>query len=267
MIAMRCVPLSVLLISLASVAPSFATAQTATADLSQGKRLFEALCSRCHGIDGTGEEGPNLARPNLTRAADDEALRRIIQDGLPDRGMPRVRRTTTEEADQLVAYVRSLGRVAQVPVPGTPERGATLYRQLGCASCHIVNGVGGSFGPELSDIGVHRSLSYLRRSVLEPGAALPKDVLAVPARGFNEFLPVKIVTRDGREVRGVRVNEDSFTTQLRDGRNQFHSFRKAEVRELDKEFGRSLMPGYRDRLSPAGLDDLAAYLSSLGGAK
>jgi putative heme-binding domain-containing protein len=181
--------------------------------------------------------------------------------------MPRVRRTTKEEADDLVAYVRSLGRVAQATPAGNPEMGAALYQKLGCPTCHIVNGTGGSFGPELTDVGTHRSLAYLRRAVLEPGATLPKGVLAVPARGFDEFLPVRVVLRDGREVRGVRVNEDSFTIQLRDARNQFHSFRKTDLKQLEKEFGKSMMPGYRDRLSPAELDDLAAFLAGLGGTR
>ena len=46
----------------------------------------------------------------------------------------------------------------------------------------------------------------------------------------------------------------------------FHSFRKSEVKSISKETGASLMPGYRSRLSAAELDDLVAYLASLGGA-
>ena len=68
-----------------------------TTDIQKGKQLFEGLCSRCHGFDGAGGEGPNLNRPTLTRAQDDESLRAIIRDGIPDRGMPRVRRTTDNE--------------------------------------------------------------------------------------------------------------------------------------------------------------------------
>ena len=89
--------------------------------------------------------------------------------------------------------------------------------------------------------------------------------LAVPSRGYSEFLPVQVVARDGRTVRGVRLNEDAFTLQLRDASGAFHSFRKSDVKSITKEKGASLMPNYRSRLSAGELDDLVAYLSGLGG--
>jgi mono/diheme cytochrome c family protein len=100
---------AVLVCWLAASTLSLATPQDSN-DLQKGKQLFEGLCSRCHGFEGTGGEGPNLNRPTLTRAHDDESLRAIIRDGIPERGMPRVRRTSENEQRQLIAYVRSLGR-------------------------------------------------------------------------------------------------------------------------------------------------------------
>ena len=73
--------------------------------------------------------------------------------------------------------------------------------------------------------------------------------------------------RIGREVRGIRVNEDSFTIQVRDSAGTLYSFRKTDVQNVDKQFGRSLMPGYKDKLSAAETDDLVAYLASLGARK
>lgn len=241
-------------------------AQAPTADQAQGKKLFDGMCVRCHGVEGTGDEGPSLNRPTLTRASTDDALREIIRDGIPDRGMPRVRRLTANELDHLVAYVRSLGRTAaSSPSSGNAERGRALYVKLGCASCHIVGGQGGSFGPDLSEIGMSRGSAYLRQSFLGPAEALPRGSSPVPGRGFVEFLPVRIVTADGREVRGVRINEDPFTIQLRDMSNRFHSFRKSETKEIEKEFGKSLMPSFRGKLADGEVDDLVAYLSSLRG--
>src|SRR5262245_34865336 len=116
------------------------------ADVEQGKQLFNGMCARCHGIDGTGDEGPALNRPTLTRATTDDALIEIIRDGIPDGGMPRVRRLSTTELTVLVAYVKTLGRTAAVATKGNVEKGRATYAKLGCASCHIIAGQGGSFG-------------------------------------------------------------------------------------------------------------------------
>src|SRR5262245_18711381 len=237
------------------------------ANIEQGKQLFNGMCARCHGIDGTGDEGPSLNRATLSRAASDDALREVIRDGIPDRGMPRVRRLTENELSQLVAYVRSLGKTTAVTTAGNAEKGRATYEKLGCAACHIVSGQGGSFGPDLSQIGVNRGASYLRQSFLGPAENLPRGSSPVPGRGFTEFLPVRVVTNDGREVRGIRINEDPFTIQMRDSANRFHSFRKSETKEIEKEFGKSLIPSYRGRLTDAETDDLVAYLASLRGEK
>jgi cytochrome c oxidase cbb3-type subunit III len=244
-----------------------ASAGQAPADVEQGKQLFNGMCARCHGIDGTGDEGPSLNRPTLTRAATDDALREVISDGIPDRGMPRVRRLTDNEVRQLAAYVRSLGRAAAGTTSGDAAKGRATYDKLGCAACHIIGGQGGSFGPDLTQIGVNRGPSYLRQSFLGPAEALPRGTSPIPGRGFTEYLPVRIVTGDGREVRGVRINEDPFTIQVRDSSNHFQSFRKSDTREIEKEFGKSVMPGFRGRLTDKETEDLVAFLSSLRGAK
>src|SRR5215471_9831218 len=237
------------------------------ADLQRGKQLFEGLCADCHGFEGTGGRGPSLNRPALFRAQDDESLRAIIRDGLPDRGMPRVRRTTDGEQRQLITYVRSLGRTARTASTGDALKGNAVYQRSGCASCHVIKGEGGTTGPELTTIGMQRGTDYLRQAIVEPAAALPHGTLPVPSRNLDEFLPVRIVTREGREVRGLRINEDTFTIQIRDSNNELHSFRKGDLREIQKEFGKSMMPAFKDRLPASDVNDLVAYLSSLRGDK
>jgi cytochrome c oxidase cbb3-type subunit 3 len=238
-----------------------------TADVAKGKQLFLGMCSRCHGIEGGGGEGPNLNRPVLTHATDDASLLGIIRDGIPNTGMPRVRRMTDAELNSLVLFVRSIGRSAKAATTGNPENGRAVYSKLGCSACHTIAGEGGDLGPELSSIGAMRAPDYLRKAILDPGAGYPKGVMLVPGRGFNEFLPVRVVTRDGREVRGLRVNEDSFTIQIKDAGNQLYSFRKTDLQTLDKEIGKSIMPSYNGKASASEMDDLVAYLWGLGGAK
>ena len=255
------------LTALLAAASAQAQGPYAPDDVKAGGVMFGQLCVTCHGFNGTGGAGPPLNRRKLTNAPDDGALRAIISDGIAEKGMPRVRRTTPDEQRQLVAYVRSLGAATVAPVKGDAGKGAKIYASSGCANCHMVNGQGGVLGPVLSDIGYLRGAPYLRQALVDPGAVLPSGVLPVPSRGYREYLPVRVVKTDGSVVRGVRLNEDVFTLQVRDEAGRMHSFRKSETKAIQKEDGISLMPPYGDRIKGEDLDDLVAYLASLGGAR
>ena len=223
-------------------------------DLSQGKRLFVGHCAVCHGIEGTGGRGPSLNQPVLRRVANDFQLFLLIRQGIDGSEMPGAWQMSEREAKQVAGYVRSLGRTPVVKLPGDPARGQAVYDSKGCAACHIVRGQGASLGLDLSDVGARRSPAYLNEALVDPGASAPES-----------FLLVSIVTRDGNRIRGIRVSEDSFTIQLRDASNRFHSLRKVEIVELKKEFGVSTMPSYRDSLSTSEIEALIAYLAGLRG--
>jgi len=133
-------------------------------------------------------------------------------------------------------------------------RGRAVYEASRCSACHIVNGAGSSLGPELTEVGARRGAQYLRKKLLDPG-----DETA------DGFVLIRAVTQDGREFRGLRVNEDTFTIQIKDGSNHFYSFRKAKLGKLEKQFGKSLMPSFGAMLSASELDNLVAYLSGMRG--
>ena len=226
-------------------------------ELAQGKKLYNNQCALCHGIEGTGGRGPTLNQPKLRHAPTQAALIKVIQEGIPGTEMPDFWSLNNDEARQVAAYVRSLGRVAVVKLPGNAARGKQLFETKGnCLACHVVRGQGGVAGPELTEIGARRSPTYLRAAVLDPNAVTPEG-----------FLVVTVTTASGQRVRGVRINEDPFTIQLRDASHRLQSFRKAELQELKKEFGISTMPSYQDAFTTAELDDLIAYLASLRGEK
>jgi mono/diheme cytochrome c family protein len=54
---------------------------------------------------------------------------------------------------------------------------------------------------------------------------------------------------------------------LRDQSGTFHSIRKSNAEVIRKETGVSLMPSVAGRMSDAELEDLVAYLSTLGGVQ
>jgi putative heme-binding domain-containing protein len=224
-------------------------------DLDQGRRLFGAHCARCHGVGGTGGEGPSLNRPTLRRATSDQALFDLLRAGVPERGMPGTWQLSDGELWRLAGYARSLGSVEEVVLAGDPARGRDLFEST-CVDCHMIAGQGGSLGPDLSDVGARRGARFLYEHVSNPGPTVAE-----------EYLMVRVTTRDAHQVRGMRVNEDAFTLQLRDMSNRFHSFEKAALTEWVKEPGQTFMPAYARRLSRAELEDLVAFLAGLRGEK
>ncbi|HSF14268.1 MAG TPA: c-type cytochrome [Vicinamibacteria bacterium] len=228
----------------------------ATAQDDRGKRLYDAHCARCHGIGGTGGEGPALARPVLPRAADDETLFDVIRNGIEGTDMPETWQLSKPETEEIVRYVRSLGRIEQEPLTGDPGRGRALYEgRGGCVVCHIVEGEGGILGPDLTNIGSLRGTAHLREALTDPGASVLKG-----------YVVVRAIQADGTEVAGHRINEDSFTIQLRDERGRFHSLSKRDLRELEPKPGQSLMPSYEKELTSDDIEDIVAFLAGLRGA-
>ena len=259
--------IGVLAIGLAAV-PLAAQEQLAFSDaeLERGQRLYQAHCGRCHGVLGLGGEGPGLAVSRLPRAPDHASVSQVIRNGIPGTGMPGLRATILpdDELALVAAHVISLRERQLIEIPGDPERGRRIFETAGvCYSCHIVDGRGAGIGPELTGIGLRRGPEYLRASLVDPAGELP--VLRSGTRsGFAQYLPLRAVTRDGTVYEGMRANEDAFTVQLITGTGSVVSLRKADLVELEKRFGHSLMPAPAS-LSPEDIDDLIAYLASLGG--
>ena len=218
----------------------------------EGKRLFDGQCAVCHGIGGGGGTGPSLQKPVLPRAATNTDLVKVITDGIPNTQMPGAWQMTEREARLVATYVRSIGKVEQATISGDPKNGQDLYQKSGCVNCHIVKGTGRGFGPELTAIGLRRGPAHLKQSLTEPAA----DIAA-------EFMTVRLTTKDKGPIKAIRVNEDSFTIQVKDSSGRFQSFNKQDLAKVERLPNDSLMPSYKTRLQPAQLDDLVAYLASL----
>ncbi len=239
-------------------------------ELAVGRKIFETQCVQCHGPKGEGDRGPTLAQPELPRAGDNVSLMQIVSRGLPGTEMPGGR-LKPGEAPYLAAYVRSLGRMPIEKVPGDPAKGAELFKTRGvCLTCHTLDGQGlAAIGPDLTGIGARRSPAFLRRALVEPGADVPQSYnptrieISMPLN----FAFVRAKTKDGKSVAGVRINENTFSVQLRDMTGAIWSFHKSELAELVVTKNESPMPVYAGLFSPAELDDVIAYLVSLRGKK
>src|SRR5258708_1387838 len=120
--------------------------------------------------------------------------------------------------------------------------------------CHRVGIRGIAIGPDLTRAGKQRSLAYLRESIVSPDTDLTPG-----------FATVVVVTRDGTKITGVEKGYDNFSARLIDLSGRYYSFLKDNVRSMEIEY-RSLMPSNYGRMfNPHELDDLLAYVASLGG--
>lgn len=147
-----------------------------------------------------------------------------------------------------------LGVILQMPAAngaGNAAAGKALFEGRGrCASCHYIGDAERSIGPDLGWIGIARTASALRQSLVDPNDQV-----------FRRYFTVVIETTTGQRVEGLARAEDERAIEIRDASGQLRSFLKQDVKEVKRE-ERSLMPSYAS-LSAGELDDLVAYLRTL----
>ena len=79
------------------------------AQVEAGKQSFMAKCAACHGQKGEGLIGPNLTDDSWVHGGDLESIKRIIEEGVLQKGMIAWKdQLPAEEINQLVAYIRSI---------------------------------------------------------------------------------------------------------------------------------------------------------------
>lgn len=223
-------------------------------DIAAGRKIYTSQCQLCHGQNGEQVNGVDLRRGRFKRSVSDEDIAAVITNGVAAAGMPPFK-LQPSEITSLLAFIRAGFDPSGVAVKvGNVARGQALYAGKGkCASCHRVNGAGPRTAPDLSDIGAGRTPAALQRSLLDPTAAM-----------WPINRPVRLVTSDGREIKGRRLNEDTYTVQVIDDQERLWSFDKATLKtfELAKT---SPMPSLEKTFSADEISDLVAYLLSLKG--
>src|SRR4051812_17429376 len=231
--------------------PAYAQHETA-ADLLDGERAFKGNCANCHGPDGDQIQGIDLGRGRFRRTMTDEDLVRIIRTGIPNTPMPASASMSVEQAQQIVAYLRSRAAgMAVASVVGDAARGQAIVAGKGsCTTCHRLNGAGGRVGPDLSSIGAQRQAAELQRALIDPNADVQPQ---------NRFY--RVTLKDGTRVEGRLLGHDTFSVQLLDSKEQLRSFNKTDLRE--GSFVASPMPSFKTTLTAQELADVVSYLSSL----
>ena len=203
----------------------------------------------CHGLDGQGgEHAPNIIRGPAVRDLSDQALADVIHDGIPQRGMPAFSDLGRADADSIVAYLRFLqGKASGAPVAGDPDQGRGLFfAKAGCSNCHAFSGQGRFVASDLTDFARDHEPAEIRDSILKPSG-----------RGLDI---ATAVARDGGKFSGAVRNEDNTSLQLQDGDGRFDLLMKSTLVSVERHAGARMPSDYGQRLSPAEIDDLVAFL-------
>jgi putative heme-binding domain-containing protein len=116
----------------------------------------------------------------------------------------------------------------------------------------------------LTGVGGSRTREAIIDSVRNPSRRLAWGLTESTKEFPQEYESVTIVTADGKKIKGVTLNEDSFSVQIMDMGEQIHLLEKAKLLAFQKR-RESAMPKYgTDILSDKELEDIVAYLTSVG---
>ncbi len=139
---------------------------------------------------------------------------------------------------------------------GDAARGRELFYNhtaAQCVRCHVINGSGGTAGPDLSKVAA-KYPDKVREHFLES--------LVLPSAKIAEgYASVTLTLADGRTVAGVVLREDkqSLTLQTPDGQKL-----TVELADIDKRTTpTSAMPSVEKTLTPREMRDLIEFLTTL----
>jgi cytochrome c oxidase cbb3-type subunit 3 len=237
-----------------------------------GEYEFRINCALCHGLGARGGgRGPDLTRAVKKHTHSDADMFQVITNGIAGTAMPANGTNgqgvgmTDEEIWQIITYIRSQEVKAPVTPTGNTAHGKDLfYGDANCSLCHMVEGKGGRLGPELTAVGGSRTHEALIDSVRNPSRRLAWGLTESTKEFPQEYESATAVTAAGKEIKGVTLNEDSFSVQIMDANEQIHLLDKSNLRSFQKS-RQSAMPKYgSDLLSDKDLEDIVAFLTSVG---
>jgi cytochrome c oxidase cbb3-type subunit III len=237
-----------------------------------GEYEFRINCALCHGLGARGGgRGPDLTRAQKKHVHSDAEMFQVISNGIPGTAMPSNGTNgqgvgmTDKEIWQIITYIRSVEVKAPVKPIGNVAHGKALfYGEANCSLCHMVEGKGGRLGPELTSVGGSRTREAIIDSVRNPSRRLAWGLTESTKEFPQEYETITVVTADGKEIKGVALNEDNFSVQMMDSSEQIYLLDKDKLRSFSKS-RKSFMPTYTpDLLSDKDLDDVLAFLTSVG---
>ncbi|MFL6446685.1 MAG: c-type cytochrome [Bryobacteraceae bacterium] len=227
----------------------------------KGKEQFERICRNCHPVDVAtrtrhDKEGwAGVVEDMVARGAQgkQDDLKQVVDYLATNFGPNNPVGSASASAAPAPAAPSAPQVDESASKPGDAAHGKAVYAANGCSGCHQIGQSGSRVGPDLTEIGANRSYDQLQKAVVAPDdEVLPENRSA------------RVVLKDGTTVTGKLLNQDGFSVQLLDSKEQLRSFLRSDLREYTI-LTKGLMPSYQGKLSPSDLADLTKYLASLKG--
>ena len=236
-----------------------------------GEYEFRINCALCHGLGARGGgRGPDLTLPQRNTLIPIAEMFQVISNGIPGTAMPAngtngqgVGMTDREDlADRRLHSQPGSESSCQA------DRQCRSRKRIVLRRCELFPvshgpGQGRTAGTRFDWSGriAHSPGTHRFRKKSQPPAGLG---LTEPTKEFpQEYETVTAVTSDGKQIKGVTLNEDTFSLQIMDMSEQIHSLEKNKLRSFQKT-RTSAMPKYgTDTLSDKDLDDVVAFLMTL----
>jgi len=237
-----------------------------------GESEFRINCALCHGLGAHGGgRGPDLTRAQKKHVHSDAELFQVISNGIPGTVMPANGTNgqgvgmTDEEIWQIITYIQSVGVKVPAKAIGNASHGKELfYGEANCSVCHMVEGKGGRVGPDLTALGGSRTREAIIDSVRNPSRRLAWGLTEATKEFPQEYETITVVTANGKEIKGVALNEDNFSVQMIDSSEEIHLLEKDKLRSFQKSRESIMLTYSRDLLSDKDLDDIVAFLIGVG---
>ncbi|MDI6729031.1 MAG: cbb3-type cytochrome c oxidase subunit II [Thermodesulfovibrionales bacterium] len=167
-----------------------------TEEVNAGKMVWHKYdCIGCHTILGNGSYfAPDMTK--ITEKKPKDYLKQFLMDPKsvnPKASMPKLG-ISSKEADDLIAFLDWTSRVDTNGWPPKPilataagvavkelTAGQRVYQSQNCANCHMISGIGGTTGPDLTHVGSKRDRTWLFGHFKDPKTYVPNS--AMPSYG------------------------------------------------------------------------------------
>jgi mono/diheme cytochrome c family protein len=236
------------------------------AAIERGKATYGVQCSFCHGSDARGGEGgPNLIRAEIVlRDQNGETIAPVVQNGRPDRGMPKFDLSAAQIAD-IAAFIHSF-RVGGYDISrdrppsivvGNAAAGEAYFKTT-CASCHSAAGDLKGLATKISDPRALQQAWLMPGGGGRGGRGGGGGALAV------QPVTVTVTMPSGQKLEGRMEHIDDFLVTLVDAEGISHTIRrdgntpKVEIHD-PLEPHKKLLRTYTDK----DIHNLTAYLVTL----